>query len=336
MTVPSPSKVPLFRWIGALLGCLVGQQVAFAQEYRQIEWADGRVWTAEVMETTAEGMRLRMAQGEAVVPYAEIQAIVPLDEAGFLDAPRWTVELLPLEAGGDEANRSEAREVFEILRKHLEEMSGIESRTGRKVTRGAPLPVVEDCGIPSTVSVEERARDGVDHVLVGHFHQGENAGQLLTLCGLSTAGSRPLRRLEVRADAGLEAAQILGALYRILGLEPDDAYLAPLANEVGSLVPVQEIPAEAQPAAPQPAEALPAEALAFVPLPGFPSLVARDMRRFGWAWAVVVPATVLAGLWVAEAGFAPGHVLFLTGAAYYTLTVGANLYFGQQTAAQDP
>jgi hypothetical protein len=54
------------------------------------------------------------------------------------------------------------------------------------------------------------------------------------------------------------------------------------------------------------------------------------MERFGWAWAVVVPATILAGWWIAEAGFTPGQVLFLTGAAYYTVTVGANRYFGEK------
>jgi hypothetical protein len=64
--------------------------------------------------------------------------------------------------------------------------------------------------------------------------------------------------------------------------------------------------------------------------------VARDLERFGWAWAVVVPGTVLAGLWIAEAGFAPGHVLFLTGAAYYTLTVGTNRYFGDKTETDEP
>jgi hypothetical protein len=330
----------------------VVQQEAFAQEYRQIEWGDGRVWAAEVMETTTEGMRLRMAQGEAVVPYAEIQAILPMDEVGFHGAPPWTVELLPLEAGGDEALRAEARAIFEILRNHLEEMNGIEARTGRKVTRGAPPPVVEDCGIPSTVSVEERARDGVDHILVGHLHPRDGGGRVLTLCGLSTAGSRPLQRLEVLGPSGLEAAQILGALYRVLGLEPDGDFLLALALKAGPIIGEQAVPPSAEPPSAEPPSAEPPSAeppsakppssaapssalLSFVPLPGFPSLVARDMEHFGWAWAVVVPGSILTGLWIAEAGFSPGHVLFLTGAAYYTLTVGVNHYFGEKTAAQD-
>jgi len=57
------------------------------------------------------------------------------------------------------------------------------------------------------------------------------------------------------------------------------------------------------------------------------------MKRFGWAWAVVVPGTILAGLWIAEAGFSPGQVLFLTSAAYYTLTVTANRHFAEKGAA---
>ena len=32
-------------------------------------------------------------------------------------------------------------------------------------------------------------------------------------------------------------------------------------------------------------------AAAFVPLPGFPSLLARDLRGLGLSWAVAVPST---------------------------------------------
>jgi nucleotide-binding universal stress UspA family protein len=314
-----------------LLGCLWGQQSAFAQEYRQVEWADGRVWAVEIMETTTEGMRVRMVQGEAMVPYAEIQALVPLDEVGFQGAPPWKVELLPLEAGGDEALRTEAKEVFEILRNQLEQMGGVESLARRKVTRGAPRPVVEDCGIPSTVSVEERKREGVDHIVLGHLHRRNGEGRVLTLCALSTAGSRPLHRLEIEGVPGLEVAQVQGGLFRVLGLEPSGDAL-----EVGANRWVSE-PTALPPEDPvTPAQAARAvDSLAFVPLPGFPSLVARDMERFGWAWAVVVPGTIVAGLWVAEAGFTPGQVLFLTGAAYYTLTVAVNRYFGDKTGAEE-
>ncbi len=360
MSVPFPFRSSLNRLIAALLGCFLGQQTAFAQEYRQIEWVDGRVWAAEVVETTAEGMRLRMAQGEAVVAYSEIQAIVPMDEAEFYGAPPWTVELLPLEAGGDDDLRGEAREVLEVLHDHLEEMKGVEVQAGRKVIRGAPPPVVEDCGISSTVSVEERRRDGVDLIVVGHLHPPDGGGRLLTLCSLSTAGTRPLRRLEVAGASELEATQILGGFYRVLGLLPGAELLVAAAPEAGSgsgvqewaavteenpptasdsqsslppgTAPMEAPPSEVPPSEALSSEALPSEALSFVPLPGFPSLVARDLERFGWAWAVVVPGTVLAGLWIAEAGFAPGHVLFLTGAVYYTVTVAANRYFGERTA----
>jgi hypothetical protein len=322
LLVPSPFRFWFIRWLAALVGCLLGPQSAFAQEYRRIEWIDGRVWAAEIMETTTEEMRVRMAQGEAVVPYAEIQTIVPMNEVDFQGAPPWTVELLPLEAGGDEDLRPEAREIFEILRNQLEQMGGIKPQARRKVTRGAPRPVVDDCGIPSTVSVEERWREGVDHIVLGHLHRKDGGGRVLTLCALSTAGSRPLHRLEIGGVPGLDAARVLGGLYRVLGLEPDGDALQALGLEIGS----QSTPASEAP----PGEAPPGEALAFVPLPGFPSLVARDMERFGWAWAVVVPATILAGWWIAEAGFTPGQVLFLTGAAYYTVTVGANRYFGEK------
>ncbi len=327
LSVPSPFRLPLMRLIAGLVAFIFASQPAFSQEYRQIEWADGRVWAAEVLETDAEGMRLRMVQGEAIVPYSEIQAIVPIEEVVFHGAPAWTVEILPVEAGGDETLRLEAREVFDVLHSHLDAMKGVEVRGGRKVTRGTPPPVVDDCGIPSTVSVEDRWRNGVDHIVVGHLHHAREGGRMLTLCSLSTAGSRPLQRLEMKGPGRLEEAQIMGTLYRVLGLEPDGPLLMAAALEAGSR---GDVPKAAVYASPSP---FPAEALPFVPLPGFPSLVARDMKRFGWAWAVVVPGTILAGLWIAEAGFSPGQVLFLTSAAYYTLTVTANRHFAEKGAA---
>jgi hypothetical protein len=76
--------------------------------------------------------------------------------------------------------------------------------------------------------------------------------------------------------------------------------------------------------------------LAYVPLPGFPSLVQRDFGTFALAWAVVLPSTAGMSWLIGRATFRRSQTVGLGLAAYYTLTVATNLALGARASEAGP
>ena len=76
--------------------------------------------------------------------------------------------------------------------------------------------------------------------------------------------------------------------------------------------------------------------LAYVPLPGFPSLVQRDFSTFALAWAVVLPTTAGMSWLIGRATFRRAQTVGLGLAAYYTLTVATNLAMGASDTGSEP
>jgi len=172
-------------------------------------------------------------------------------------------------------------------------------------------------------------------------------GRLLVLCGIFTGGRQPVFRVEVRSDGVFEPAQLLGALDQSLGVETPGEDLLEMAQSHQPVVEGEAASLNGQvdrkdndglsglgvQALGTLSDEAVLEALAFIPLPGFPSLYQRDLRRFGISWAIVVPSSVLAAYWLRGAGFRPGQAVFLTSAIYYAVTVATSRYLLEDAAS---
>lgn len=71
-------------------------------------------------------------------------------------------------------------------------------------------------------------------------------------------------------------------------------------------------------------------AAAFVPLPGFPSLLARDLRGLGRSWAVAVPSTAAFVLVARPVASNPRQLVTLSFVGYAVSAVAANQLFAPQ------
>ena len=99
--MPFPSLRFMLSLANVTMVCLLaGVKPAFGAEYRSVQLSDGRVFTAEIVDTTGDGMRLRMVQGEVDVSYGDLVSVLPVDEPAVQDAPVWQVELLGVECVG--------------------------------------------------------------------------------------------------------------------------------------------------------------------------------------------------------------------------------------------
>ena len=83
--------------------------------------------------------------------------------------------------------------------------------------------------------------------------------------------------------------------------------------------------AEPAPAAAPVVEVSPAAA--FVPLPGFPSLLARDLRGLGLSWAVAVPSTAAFVLVARPVASNTRQLVTLSFIGYAVSTLAANQLF---------
>jgi len=180
------------------------------------------------------------------------------------------------------------------------------------------------CGALPACAREVAAEMDVDAAITGELREAD--GELvLRLAGAWPGAPDRDAIVEVSYPAGDERAlaHVLTALYPALGLPPDEARIAAALGDHPRPAPT--------PPTPGGLSARAVAALSFVPIPGFPSLYQRDLRRFGLGWAVAVPAT---GALVGVAGYASfrrGQLLGIGLAGYYASCVAANQLLGQRS-----
>jgi hypothetical protein len=78
---------------GAFLWLFCG--TAFAAEYRHVTLDNGREVLAEIVTINAEGMNLRLPQGNLIVPPNTPAIFAPLSAAEFEQQQPWKVAILP-------------------------------------------------------------------------------------------------------------------------------------------------------------------------------------------------------------------------------------------------
>ncbi len=342
-----------------VLGLAAFSPPGIAQDYRELEFEDGRSWLVNLKGSDSEGMLVEMHQGEAQVSYDDVKSIREIEPGQYDDAVSWKIRLVAVEAGGQEEFGILAKAVKTGLVEAIDRRPGMKLQSARvRVQKGVPGDVPLDCGIASTVSISAEASRGVDYLVSAFLVKDEAQAPSLLLCGQYTGGSQRIQRWtspvsEAGPDVGRGLSAVLGLIHPVpLTIDEPPKPLVSSQDESDSLLGGSQGRATGPSGGPdlalEAAEQEPPDIeldpdggeaigpdlrrLAFVPLPGFPSLYVRDMPRFGRAWLAAVPLTGAAALWInGSVTFRTGQSLFLTTAAYYAITVGTNQYMARES-----
>ena len=316
---------------------------AYAQEFRRITLSDGRVLVAQVEETTADGLVLRLPQGRTQVGFTEVLSLDLIDRATWESQAPWSVLILPFRG---EQPSGEARVAEETTAAVLSRLPAV--KVVRAGAYGALTPEQKEafdrCGADlACVSAAARSA-GFTLVLTGQVSpgQGQNASVTLALFGNYALAPNTLGQTEVRysGSAPSRPRDILIAALGTVKVTADPATLNSMPEVLTDIrvaeptTPVAEVPVTPPVTPPVVADAPRAvteeklRLLAFVPLPGTPSLVRRDWVGFAASWAMVVPTSMVLVGGTGKASFTQGQFLGLSAAGVYTSTVAANLIFG--------
>ena len=322
---------PILR---VLIACLLLPiRFSLATEWRQITMNDGRVLTAQVLESEGTIMMVRTPLGRVRVDLLEVRKIENITEADYESLEPLRVILLPYRA--TQSGQATAAEALESLTyEHLVQLDGLEvilakdfaARLGKETTKSLLA-----CGNSLICSMELLAPTGIDWII--HGEVGGNASQLsieLAAVRSTAPDTKDVQDFSHEGHQGL--AHELGVhILHLFGIdEPNQAFQVqdPSPNDI--VPPSTQAGEEAHLASggPVPPGRKFLARSAFIPVPGLPSLLKRDLRSFGLSWGVVVPTTVGMVALVGQSSFRSSQFNALSMLSYYALTVGVNRRFG--------
>ncbi len=322
----------------------LGGLPAAAAEFREITLSDERVIRGEVLASGDTGLRLQLHQGRTFVPYSDILSIRDIDEAGWHGSDRiWVAAVSPIESPAEEL-RSSAERASELVTQALAGFPGLEVI--------APSEALLRCGGDPDCALAPAREAGLDLVVLGAVERTSAGPERLELTAVFTASDRSRISAAIPWDPEDERAPVvaLNALYPVLGLEPDPQRVQALIEgrargEAGRQRSEQPAGALAEPLT-EPAPPADPEliglseaqvtGLSFIPIPGFPSLYQRDLRRFGLSWAAVVPATAVYAGVAGASSVRRSQLLGLGLAGYYVTTVTVNRIMGVRSLGSEP
>ena len=300
---------------------------AYAQEdYREITLTDGRVFVGEVVGTEPGGLRAQLPQGKLLVPYHQLQDMVPADAARFERQQQWLVYVI----GSNSAKAAVRNALSKIPSTQMYGDTGTEG-----ALNSLHLNAARQC--KDEIACVSRALDPGYWLWV--ISAEEASGMAKVRGTLNTNDSV----YEIELDS-LSPAGLVPALYEMFGLdEPESAAVA----DAGEKPPkAAKPPKEKKPKQPKEPKTKQAKApkskvgsssdakvfgMSFVPLPGYPSLAQGDKGGFALSMAVVIPATIG---WVGATGknaqSAPEHAAMSIG-GFYVATVAMNQLFGMRS-----
>lgn len=327
------------RWLP--LAALLLPSLASAQEFRQFKLADGREFVARVVATEASGIRVRVPQGEMLVPFSQLADMVPVTQASYDNQTPWIVYV-----AAPPESRSLIIDAFDAIPRvevhgqpaSRDVLSAAQEHEMRACNYDLECLVGVTAGLPWMWVVAAR-REGSEVVLSG---------------AVTTGATRNRVRLSV-----VDAERVRYAALDILEVSPAEEVVAETPPTVATApTPPATTPAETPPATTPPPANPPTTpiasrepdreptgdgpsrdrvmAMAYVPVPGLPSLMARDTAGFAASWLTVLPTTALfVGVsgQVATSGYQ--HAAFGVG-GFYAATVLANQFFGARSIEKRP
>lgn len=316
------SSPPRAALLGALLAALPSIALAQSPAYREVTLLDGRVQVGEVVTTEPAGVRLKVKQGETVVPFHQLQNMAPSDAGSFERQREWEVVVV----GADEPRRWIEQAVRTYAATKVAGDSGL-----RFPLNPGQVSVARKCA-PETLScaIAATQRDELWAWVV--TVSVDESGVALVRGATSFDSASRTVRVENLYDAGAT----LAALDQIFGLSKVPGRSQAVAT-LAAAAPAGAITKASKPSrdrSPRPAASRAAggssegAASAFVPIPGYSALRDRDMGGFGLSLAVVVPTTAAwVGLTGSQSQSVGEHVALSVG-GYYLTTVLVNQVVG--------
>jgi len=318
---------------------------AGAAEYREIALSDGRVVRGEVLESTDTGLRLRLQQGITFISYQDVRKIDSIDAATWRAQSPWRAAVPPFQAR-EERLEASAREAVELVGSAINGFPNVETvRPGAGLSADA-AEAIASCGADPRCVLEPARDAGLDLVILGEVAAPPGSDDTLTVTVVFTSTDRARRSASIPWLEGDDRAAVvaLNVLYPALDLEPDAERVAALIESTAPASSRRSDPPDEEPDAPaaQPPESVSGLTrgqvlgLSFVPVPGFPSLYQRDLKRFGASWIAVVPA---ASLFVGASGASAirkRQFVTMGVAGYYVTTVAVNQVMGMNTLEDRP
>jgi len=299
---------------------------AAAPAYREVTLLDGRVYVGEVVTTEPAGVRLRLPQGQVVVPFHQLQNMAPSTASAFEGQREWEVVVV----GADEPRRWVEQAVRTLPATKVAGDTGL-----RFPLNPGQVAVARKCA-PETIScaIQATQRDELWAWVV--TVSVDDTGEALLRGATSSDSAGRTVRLDNLYDAGalLRGLDELFGLSQVPGRSQAATTLAASAP-AGAIARATKSP-KSKPSkdrTPRVARA-PSEgaASAFVPVPGYTALRDGDMGGFGLALAVVVPTTAA---WVGLTGSQSqslGEHAALSVGGYYLTTVLVNQVLGSSGA----
>lgn len=340
------------------------ESASAVEDYREITLVDGRVFVGEVTATEAGGLRTKLPQGTLLVPYHQLQDMVPADAARFTRQQNWLIYVI-----GDNKDKAVMRQAIASI--PAVDMYGNTGTEGalNSMHLGAARQCKGELACTATaldpgywlwvISVDSN-ESGV--VLKGTLNSDEAVYQI-ELDSLSIDGLVPAMYEMLGIDELKESDKPVAADNSRPAKASKDKTASkskPAKEPKPSKAPKDPKPAKAKkPKEPKTAEA-PKEAkptktpkepkvktakapksgttsdakifgMSFVPLPGYPSLAQGDGAGFAMSLAVVLPATVG---WIGATGknaqSVPEHAAMSIG-GFYVATVAINQLFGKRS-----
>ena len=310
----------IFRCVAALL-CCAAASISYAQEdFREISLNDGRVFVGEVIATEPAGLRTKLPQGTLLVPYHQLQDMLPVDRVRFDQQRQW---LIYVAGGNSDHKKAMQQAVAEIPHVQVYGDTGTEGALNSlHLSRGRQCKDDLQC--------VSGAMDTGYWVWIMDFVEGQ--GQVVLRGTLNTNAAVYEIELDSWSQEGL-----VPALYEMMSLD------APSAAEAEQVAEVKPDKSNKKPGKdkntgktkePAPKGVFSEEkvfALSFVPIPGYSSLAQGDKVGFALSMAIVVPATVG---WIGATGknaqSAPEHIAMALG-GFYVATVAVNQMLGARS-----
>ena len=309
---------------------------ALAGEYRQLEIADGRSMTVEVVGSEATGLVVRVPQGWMHLPYEQVLSITPVEASAYTSLRPLRILVLPFTsgpgAGADSASRTEG-----LIRSGFGGVPATEVLALAQLGGYAPASTaaaLANCGADLSCLRARIAVYPVDVVVAGTAAADDALSLVIAYPPWPDAGNAASARFVGSADAQhLVASQ---AVHQLLGVDlPPAVAVVATAPSDPVVIPPEPVAAIAPGVLPTPAAPVPEpparhrgavpQWVAAIPIPGATAWAGGDIAHGLAAVALVVPATAGVGFLAGTSGSRQEEVIGLTAVGWWALCAFTNV-----------
>jgi hypothetical protein len=298
--IPRASSLSIVACAAVALWLTTSAAHAVEPQYRQMKLVDGRVLSAEILATEAQGLRVHTPQGEMLVSFELLLDMVPISQAQYESQAKWVVYYdFPDEF------RAEALELLAAI-------PGVEPQAvdtpGNGVGSEAAFKAAS-CEQDVECMAAAVSRSSWKWVVAA---RPADTGGWVMSAKLNTA-TDPAEQIVLD---GTGRAELWPGLHRALGLDPPSGGPPRATNDPPPEAGSRELTEKG------------VVSLSFVPVPGLPSLLQKDWAGVAMGVGIAVPASVVWGAGLNQSAQTEGEFWGLWAGGTYAAIVLANQVTG--------